>query len=160
MGTRSGDIDPAICDFICQKEGLTPAEMNNVLNKKSGVLGLSKVSSDFRDIEAAANNGNKLAGVTLDAFYYRVAKYVGAYAAAMNGVDVIAFTAGVGENNISGRVKICKYFGYLGTELDEAKNDMRGEDKIISKDGSKVTLMVIPTNEELSIARQPLAHVK
>ncbi len=160
MGTRSGDIDPAICDFICQKENLTPAEMNNILNKKSGVLGLSKVSSDFRDIEAAANDGNKLARVTLDAFYYRVAKYIGAYTAAMNGVDAIAFTAGVGENNISGRVEIAKYLGYLGTEIDLDKNNMRGEEKIISKDGSKVALMCIPTNEELSIARQTLALVK
>ena len=160
MGTRSGDIDPAICDFICQKENLTPAEMNNVLNKKSGVLGLSKVSSDFRDIEAAAKDGNKLAAVTLDAFYYRVAKYIGAYTAAMNGVDAIAFTAGVGENNISGRVEVAKYLGYLGTEIDLEKNNVRGEDTVISKDGSKVALLCVPTNEELSIARQTLALVK
>ena len=104
MGTRSGDMDPAICDFICQKEGLTSAEMNTVLNKKSGVLGMSGVSSDFRDVEAAANEGNHQAAAALDAFYYRVAKYIGAYTAAMNGVDVVAFTAGVGENNIGGRV--------------------------------------------------------
>lgn len=160
MGTRSGDIDPAICDFICQKENLSPAEMNNVLNKKSGVLGLSKVSSDFRDIEAAANDGNKLAAVTLDAFYYRVAKYIGAYTAAMNGVDAIAFTAGVGENNILGRVEIAKYLGYLGTEIDLEKNNVRGEDTVISKDGSKVALLCVPTNEELSIARQTLTLVK
>jgi acetate kinase len=160
MGTRSGDIDPAICDFICEKENLTPAQMNNVLNKKSGVLGMSKVSSDFRDIEAAADNGNKLAAVTLDAFYYRVAKYIGAYTAAMNGVDAIAFTAGVGENNISGRIEIAKYLGYLGTEIDEEKNNVRGEDRVISKDGSKVALLCVPTNEELSIARQTLALVK
>ena len=160
MGTRSGDIDPAICDFICQKEGLTSAEMNTVLNKKSGVLGMSGVSSDFRDVEAAANEGNHQAAAALDAFYYRVAKYIGAYTAAMNGVDVVAFTAGVGENNIGGRVEICKYLGYLGTEIDLDKNNVRGEERIISKDGSKVTLMAIPTNEELAIARQTLELVK
>lgn len=160
MGTRSGDMDPAICDFICQKEGLTSAEMNTVLNKKSGVLGMSGVSSDFRDVEAAANEGNHQAAAALDAFYYRVAKYIGAYTAAMNGVDVVAFTAGVGENNIGGRVEICKYLGYLGTEIDLDKNNVRGEERIISKDGSKVTLMAIPTNEELAIARQTLALVK
>ena len=160
MGTRSGDMDPAICDFICQKEGLTSAEMNTVLNKKSGVLGMSGVSSDFRDVEAAANEGNHQAAAALDAFYYRVAKYIGAYTAAMNGVDVVAFTAGVGENNIGGRVEICKYLGYLGTEIDLDKNNVRGEERIISKDGSKVTLMAIPTNEELAIARQTVALVK
>ena len=160
MGTRSGDMDPAICDFICQKEGLTSAEMNTVLNKKSGVLGMSGVSSDFRDVEAAANEGNHQAAAALDAFYYRVAKYIGAYTAAMNGVDVVAFTAGVGENNIGGRVEICKYLGYLGTEIDLDKNNVRGEERIISKDGSKVTLMAIPTNEELAIARQTLELVK
>ena len=160
MGTRSGDMDPAICDFICQKEGLTSAEMNTVLNKKSGVLGMSGVSSDFRDVEAAANEGNHQAAAALDAFYYRVAKYIGAYTAAMNGVDVVAFTAGVGENNIGGRVEICKYLGYLGSEIDLDKNNVRGEERIISKDGSKVTLMAIPTNEELAIARQTLELVK
>lgn len=160
MGTRSGDMDPAICDFICQKEGLTSAEMNTVLNKKSGVLGMSGVSSDFRDVEAAANEGNHQAAAALDAFYYRVAKYIGAYTAAMNGVDAIAFTAGVGENNIGGRAEICKYLGYLGTEIDSDKNNVRGEERIISKDGSKVTLMAIPTNEELAIARQTLELVK
>lgn len=160
MGTRSGDIDPAICDFICQKEHLSSVEMNNILNKKSGVFGMSGVSSDFRDIEAAADEGNKLAQAALDAFYYRVAKYIGAYTAAMNGVDIIAFTAGVGENNQVGRKEICTYLGYLGTELDEGRNNVRGEERIISKEGSKVTLMAIPTNEELAIARQTLALVQ
>ncbi|MCI9401530.1 MAG: acetate kinase [Lachnospiraceae bacterium] len=160
MGTRSGDIDPAICDFICQKEHLSPAEMNNILNKKSGVFGMSGVSSDFRDIEAAADEGNKLAQAALDAFYYRVAKYIGAYTAAMNGIDIIAFTAGVGENNQVGRKEICAYLGYLGTELDVDRNNVRGEERIISKEGSKVTLMAIPTNEELAIARQTLALVQ
>lgn len=159
MGTRSGSIDPAICDFICQKENITPAEMNTILNKKSGVLGISKVSSDFRDIEAATANDNKLAKAALEAFYYSVAKYIGAYAAAMNGVDAIAFTAGVGENNISGRAEIAKYLGYLGTEIDAEKNNVRGEDRIISTETSKVALLCVPTNEELAIARQTAALV-
>lgn len=160
MGTRSGDMDPAIFDFICEKEGLTPAEMNNVLNKKSGVLGMSGVSSDFRDIEAAADEGNERAAAALDAFYYRVAKYIGAYTAAMNGVDAIAFTAGVGENNKIGRAEIAKYLGYLGTQIDEVKNNVRGEEAIISKDESKVAMLCVPTNEELAIARQTLELVK
>ncbi len=159
MGTRSGSIDPAICDFICQKEKITPTEMNTILNKKSGVLGISKVSSDFRDIEAAAANDNKLAKAALEAFYYSVAKYIGAYAAAMNGVDAIAFTAGVGENNISGRAEIAEYLGYLGTEIDTEKNNIRGEDRIISTETSKVALLCVPTNEELAIARQTAALV-
>lgn len=160
MGTRSGDIDPAICDFICQKEGITSAEMNTILNKKSGVYGMTGISSDFRDIEAAEAEGNKRAIVALETFYYRIAKYIGAYTAAMNGVDVIAFTAGVGENNGVGRAEIARYLGYLGTEIDAQKNNVRGVDAIISKEGSKVTMMAIPTNEELAIARQTLALVK
>ena len=160
MGTRSGDIDPAICDFICQKEGLSSAEMNNVLNKKSGVYGMTGISSDFRDIEKGANEGNQLAIDALDAFYYKVAKYVGSYAAAMNGVDVIAFTAGVGENDKNTRKKVCEYLEFLGTEIDEERNNVRGEERIVSKEGSKVTIMAVPTNEELAIARQTLALVK
>ncbi|MBQ2115235.1 MAG: acetate kinase [Lachnospiraceae bacterium] len=157
MGTRSGDIDPAICDFICQKENITPAQMNNILNKKSGVYGMTGISSDFRDIENAAYAGDEKAIAALDAFHYKVAKYIGAYAAAMNGVDAIAFTAGVGENNKVGRSEIANYLGYLGTEMDEEKNNVRGEDRIISKDGSKVAMLCVPTNEELAIARQTLA---
>lgn len=160
MGTRSGDIDPAICDFICQKENLTPAEMNTILNKKSGVYGMTGISSDFRDIDAAAKAGDSKAVNALEAFCYSVAKYIGAYAAAMNGVDAIAFTAGVGENDAPTRQKIVSYLGYLGTELAPEKNNVRGEERIISKDGSKVALLCVPTNEELSIARQTLALVK
>ena len=160
MGTRSGDIDPAICDFICQKEGLSSAEMNNVLNKKSGVYGMTGISSDFRDIEKGANEGNQLAIDALDAFYYKVAKYVGSYAAAMNGVDVIAFTAGVGENDKNTRKKVCEYLEFLGTEIDEERNNVRGEERIVSKEGRKVTSMAVPTNEELAIARQTRALVK
>ena len=160
MGTRSGDIDPAICDFICQKEGITSAEMNNILNKKSGVLGMTGISSDFRDVEIAEAEGNERAKVALDAYNYKIVKYIGSYVAAMNGVDAIAFTAGVGENNKIGRAQIAEYLGYLGTEIDEEKNNVRGEDRIISKDGSKVALLCVPTNEELAIARQTVALVK
>lgn len=161
MGTRSGDLDPAIIEFICNKEGISVAEMLNVLNKKSGVLGLSNgVSSDFRDLGIAADNGNVQAGKALDTYAYRVAKYIGSYVAAMNGVDAITFTAGVGENNTAARASICTYLTYLGTEIDLEKNTVRGEEIIISKDGSKVPLLVIPTDEEMSIARQTVALVK
>ena len=161
MGTRSGDLDPAIIEFICNKEGLSVSEMLNVLNKKSGVLGLSDgVSSDFRDLGEAADKGNVQAGKALDTYAYRVAKYIGSYVAAMNGVDAITFTAGVGENNTSARASIAAYLTYLGTEIDLEKNAVRGEELIISKDGSKVPLLVIPTDEEMSIARQTVALVK
>ncbi len=160
MGTRSGDIDPAICEFICQKENLTPEQMNNILNKKSGVYGMSGISSDFRDVEKGAAEGQHQAVVAMEAFYYKVAKYIGSYAAAMNGVDVIAFTAGVGENSKEGREAICEYLTYLGTEIDTEKNNVRGEERIVSKEGSKVVLMAIPTNEELAIARQTFELVK
>lgn len=160
MGTRSGDIDPAIIEFISSKEGLSFNEMNTILNKKSGVLGLSDgVSSDFRDLGEAADKGNEQAKIALETYAYHVAKYIGAYVAAMNGVDAITFTAGVGENNISARAKICGYLNYLGTELDPEKNAVRGEEIIISKDGAKVPLLVIPTDEEMSIARQTVALV-
>ncbi len=159
MGTRSGDLDPAILGYIAGKENLTLDEVTNVLNKKSGVLGLSGVSSDFRDLEAAANDGNQLAIDTLDTYYYRVAKYIGSYVAAMNGVDVIAFTAGVGENNTTGREQIVSYLGYLGADVVPEKNNVRGEERIISSDQAKVTVMVVPTNEELAIARETVRLV-
>ena len=160
MGTRSGDIDPAIIEFISGKENLTISEVLNILNKKSGVLGLSDgVSSDFRDLGEAADSGNERAIAALDTYAYRVAKYIGAYAAAMNGVDAITFTAGVGENNISARAQICGYLTYLGTKIDLKKNETRGEEIVISEDGSKVSVLVIPTDEEMSIARQTVALV-
>ncbi len=159
MGTRSGDLDPAILGYIAGKENLTLDEVTNVLNKKSGVLGLSGVSSDFRDLEAAANDGNQLAIDTLDTYYYRVAKYIGAYAAAMNGVDVIAFTAGVGENNITGREQVVSYLGYLGADVVPEKNNVRGKEQVISSDQAKVKVMVVPTNEELAIARETVRLV-
>ena len=160
MGTRSGDLDPAILEFIANKEGLTLAEVTNVLNKKSGVQGLSKVSSDFRDLSKAMDEGNELAKITLETYCYRVAKYVGSYVAAMNGVDVIAFTAGIGENDGRVREMVGQYFDYLGASIDPEKNAKRGEEIIISKPGDKVTVVVIPTNEELAIARETVALVK
>ena len=160
MGTRSGDLDPAIIDFVGKKEGLSLDEMNEVLNKKSGMLGISGVSSDGRDLEAAAESGNKRAQLALDVFDYRVIKYIGAYAAAMNGVDAIAFTAGIGENNIKMRKDVCSSLTYLGVKLDEEKNNVRGEERIISAYDSKVQVLLVPTNEELAIARETLALVK
>ena len=160
MGTRSGDLDPAILEFISNKENLTISEMLNILNKKSGVLGLSDgISSDFRDLGEAADSGNEQAKTALETYAYRVAKYIGAYVAAMNGVDAITFTAGVGENNISARAQIASYLTYLGTEIDEKKNATRGEEIIISKDGSRIPILVIPTDEEMSIARQTVELV-
>ena len=160
MGTRSGDIDPAIMEFIAKKENLDIAGVMNVLNKKSGVQGISGLSSDFRDLEEGMEAGNERAAAAIEVFSYRVAKYIGAYTAAMNGVDAIAFTAGLGENDDITRKAICEYLGYLGTELDEVKNDVHGETAIISTDDSKVTLLCVPTNEELMIARDTVALVK
>ena len=159
MGTRSGDMDPAIIEYIAKKENLDIAGVMNVLNKKSGVLGLSGVSSDFRDIEGAAAEGNERAAKALNAFNYRVIKYIGAYAAAMDGVDVIAFTAGLGENDKNMRKAVCSHLSYLGVKIDDAANDVRGKDTIISAPDSKVMVMVVPTNEELAIARETLALV-
>lgn len=161
MGTRSGDVDPAVLQFICNHENKTIDEMLDILNKKSGVLGMSGVSSDFRDIEIAAEEGNHLAEVALDAFRYRVAKYIGAYIAAMNGVDAIAFTAGVGENDKYSRKHIIEdNFSFMGMKVDDEKNDVRGERRIISTEDSSVKVMLIPTNEELAIARDTLRLVE
>ena len=160
MGTRSGDIDPAILEYIAKKEDMNITELMNMLNKKSGVYGLSNnLSSDFRDLETAADEGNKQAQVALDVFCYRVAKYVGSYVAAMNGVDTIVFTAGIGENAGLVRTKVCEYLGYLGITLDQEANGKRGQEIAISTPDSKVTVMVIPTNEELAIARETVALV-
>ena len=160
MGTRSGDLDPAIISFISQKENLCAEEVINICNKKSGVLGLSDgLSSDFRDLGNAAEEGNEKAKTALETWSYRVAKYVGAYVAAMNGVDVIAFTAGVGENNFMAREMVCEYLGYLGVTIDKEANKIRGEEITISTPDSKTTVMVVPTNEELAIARETLRLV-
>ena len=161
MGTRSGDIDPAIMEFIAHKEGKSIDEIMTILNKKSGVLGLSdNLSSDFRDLVDGFNNGDANAIRTIKTFCYRVAKYIGSYAAAMNGVDVICFTAGVGENASLVRSTVCEYLGYLGVTIDEEANHKRGEDIAITTPDSKTTVMVIPTNEELAIARETVRLVK
>lgn len=161
MGTRSGDIDPAIIEFIAHKEGKSIDEIMTILNKKSGVLGLSNnLSSDFRDLEAGFDKGDEHAVRTMKTFCYRVAKYIGSYVAAMNGVDVICFTAGVGENGPLVRNMICDYLGYLGIELDQEANQKRGLDIQITTPDSKTKVMVIPTNEELAIARETVRLVK
>ena len=153
MGTRAGDVDAAVVTFLMEKENLTPQEMDTILNKKSGVLGLSGVSSDFRDIEEASEHGNERAEIALDVFAYKVAKRIGAYAAAMNGVDCIVFTAGLGENSASSRRLICDYLGYLGIHIDSYHNSLRGKAIEITTPDSRVRVFVIPTNEELVIAR-------
>jgi len=161
MGTRSGDLDPAIVTFIAEKEGITAQEVIDICNKKSGVLGLSDgFSSDFRDLAEAAAEGNEMAKTALEAYAYRVGKYIGAYTAAMNGVDVICFTAGAGENNAEVRALIGQYIGYLGTNIDGEKNKVRGEEIILSDEGSKVVTMVVPTDEEMAIARETVRLVK
>ena len=160
MGTRSGDIDPSIMEFIAKKENLDIDGVMDVLNKKSGVAGMSGVSSDFRDLEAAYNEGNKRAIAAVEVFSYRVAKYIGAYAAAMNGVDAIAFTAGIGENTSFVREKIMAYLGYLGIKIDRVTNDKtRGVEALISTADSSVKVCVIPTNEELAICRETVKLV-
>ena len=159
MGTRSGNLDPAILQFIMNKYGYTADEMLNILNKKSGVLGISGVGSDFRDLEKAAKEGNKRAQLALDKFAYEVRKYIGSYAAAMGGVDIITFTAGVGENGPDMRESICEGLGFLGVHVDHEKNQVRGKETDISAADSTVTGYVIPTNEELMIARATLALV-
>ena len=161
MGTRSGDIDPAIMEFIAKKENLDIEGIMNVLNKKSGVQGMSGLSSDFRDLQAGHEAGNELATNAIEVFSYRVAKYIGAYVAALNGVDAIAFTAGIGENVNLVREKVMSYLGYLGVTVDQAVNDAtHGDEAIISTADSKVKVCVIPTNEELAIARETVALVK
>ena len=159
MGTRSGDIDPAIMEYIAKKEDLDIAGVMNVLNKKSGLEGISGLSSDFRDLTAGAKEGNKRAIAAIEVFCYRVAKYVGSYVAAMNGVDAIAFTAGIGENVGLVREKICSYLGYLGITLDAEANAKSGDNCVISAADSKVKVAVIPTNEELAICRETVALV-
>ena len=159
MGTRCGDLDPGVMQYLMNKYGYDIDTMLNILNKKSGVQGISGVSSDFRDLDNAAAEGNERAKLALDMFAYWVAKVAGSYVAAMNGVDAIVFTAGVGENSKGTRADICKYFGYLGIELDDAANSKRGEDIMISTPDSKVKVFVIPTNEELVIARDTKAIV-
>jgi acetate kinase len=160
MGTRCGDVDPAAIPFIMEKEDLSPQEMDDIMNNESGFLGITGISSDTRDIEDAAKNGNHRARLALDMFTYRVKKYIGSYAAAMNGVDAVVFTAGIGENGIEIREDICQDLDYLGIKIDSEKNKVRGELTDVTAEDSDVKIYVIPTNEELVIARDTLELVK
>ena len=160
MGTRSGDIDAAVVQFICNKYNMSVDECLNMLNKKSGMLGMSGVSSDFRDLEEGAKNGNEACALAREKFCYEVAKYVGAYAAALNGIDVLTFTAGVGENDCSVRAEICNYLGFMGVKIDPELNSKRGKEMCISTPDSKVQVWVVPTNEELMIAQDTADLVK
>lgn len=159
MGTRTGTLDPSALTFIAEKENLTPADINRICNKESGVLGVSGVSNDNRDVKAAAENGNHRAQLAVEMQRYQILKFVGSYIAAMNGVDAIAFTGGIGENDGDIRAFVCENLGYIGVELDKEKNAIRGEEVKISTDNSKVDVYVIPTNEELAIARDTLAII-
>ena len=160
MGTRCGDMDPTIVEYLAHCLDKSLEEVMTILNKESGVYGLSGgVSSDFRDLEAAANDGNKKAELAIDVFSYRTAKYIGAYIASLNGVDAIAFTAGLGENNFVVRNQIMSHFGYMGIAIDQEKNKIRGEETVISTPDSKVKVVVVPTNEELAIARETVELV-
>ena len=160
MGTRSGDMDGGIIEFLMQKEGLSIAEVSNILNKKSGVLGVSGISSDFRDLENAAGEGNTRATLALRMFHYNVAKLIGSYAAALGGVDAVIFTAGIGENGIADRETICANLGFLGLEIDPVKNKVRGKETDVATDNSSSRILLIPTNEELVIARDTLEIIK
>lgn len=153
MGTRCGDLDPLLITFLAEQDGIDPKAMSHILNKESGILGISGVSSDLRDVEEAAEKGNERAELAENMLYYGIRKYIGAYAAAMGGIDAIVFTAGIGENSIPARARVCEGLEFLGAELDEKKNDVRGKETFISTEGSKVKIMVVPTNEELVIAR-------
>ena len=160
MGTRSGDIDAAVVQFICNKYGMSVDECLNMLNKKSGMLAMSGVSSDFRDLEDGAKNGDENCALARAKFCYEVAKYVGAYAAALNGIDVLTFTAGVGENDGAVRADVCEYLGFLGVKIDPELNKKRGTEMMISTPDSKVQVWVVPTNEELMIAQDTAELVK
>ena len=160
MGTRSGDIDACVVQFICNKYGMSVDDCLNMLNKKSGVLALSETSSDFRDLEAGEANGDEKCVLALQKFFYEVAKYIGAYTAALNGIDVLTFTAGVGENGPDTRAAICGYLGFMGVKIDPEKNKVRGKETLISTPDSKVQVWVIPTNEELMIAQDTAELVK
>ena len=160
MGTRTGTLDPSAITFIAEKENLSPADLNRIFNKESGILGVSGVSNDNRDVVAAAKAGNERAALALNMQRYQIIKFIGSYAAAMNGVDAIVFTGGIGENDAALRKDICDSLTYLGAYMDQDKNNLRGEEIKISTADSKVSLYVIPTNEELAIARDTLALIK
>jgi len=160
MGTRCGDIDPAITAFIMEKERITTQDLNNIMNKKSGVLGISGVSNDFRDLENAVAEGHERAGLALDIYHKRVKKYIGAYAAEMGGLDAVIFTAGLGENSADTRKAVCEGLEFLGIKIDDSKNNVRGKETVVTTEDSKVKVILIPTNEELMIARDTLELVK
>ena len=161
MGTRSGDIDPAIVSFICEKENISASQMNSILNKKSGVYGLSGgISADFRDLEEAEKAGNEYAKIALDTYCYRVAKYIGSYIVAMQGVDIIAFTAGIGENSYRVRQGICEYLNVFGVEIDEKKAKLSGSETMITTAESQIAVGIVPTNEELAIVKQSVELLK
>ncbi len=157
MGSRSGDLDPSVVTYIMKKENLSPDEMETILNKKSGIYGISKISPDNRDIEEAAAKGDEQAILTLKEYAYIIAQYIGKYAVTMNGVDVITFTAGVGERGPETREEICNYLGFMGVELDKEANKVKGEEREISNKNSKVKVWIVPTNEELMIARETMS---
>ncbi|KAB3535210.1 acetate kinase [Alkaliphilus pronyensis] len=159
MGTRCGDIDPAITTYLMEKENLTSGDLNNLMNKKSGVLGISGVSSDFRDIEAAVSEGNERANMALEVYYKRVKKYIGAYAAEMGGLDAVIFTAGLGENSVETRQAVCEGLEFLGIKIDSDKNNVRGKETIVTTDDSTTKVLLVPTNEELMIARETKALI-
>ena len=160
MGSRSGDLDPSVVTYIMEQEGISPSEMNRILNKESGLLGMSGISADNRDILAEAENGNERAKLAIKEYCYIIAQYIGRYAAAMNGVDVITFAGGVGERGPDERKEICSYLTFIGVELDEEANKARAEEKEISTQNSKVKVWIVPTEEELMIARETLDLVK
>ena len=160
MGTRSGDIDPTFVEYMCNKENLTVSEVLNILNKKSGMLGMSGISSDYRDICAAIDAGNQDAINCMDTYYYKIIKYIGSYIAAMGGVDVITFTAGLGENGVPLRKAICEAFGYMGLVFDDEANEICRQEVVITKPESKITACVIPTNEEIAICEETVELVK
>ena len=160
MGSRSGDIDPSAVTFLMEKLNMQPQEMADFLNKKSGVLGITGISSDMREIESAAAEGNERAKLALNMYNYRIKKYIGAYAAAMGGVDIIVWTAGVGENQVGTRLEACSGLEFLGVKMDAEANKVRGEEAIISTPDSKVTVCVIPTDEELMIAKDTMNLLK
>ena len=154
MVTRSGDLDPSVLTYLMKKENMSAKEMEDMLNKKSGLAGISGLAPDFRVIEEESNNGNEFAKIAIEQFNYSIASYITKYAMAMNGIDYIVFTGGVGENQINIRKGICEKLTFMGVELDLDENNMRGEEKVISKPESKVKVYVIPTNEELMIAKE------
>lgn len=160
MGSRSGDLDPSVVTYIMEKENISPAEMNSILNKKSGLLGMSKISADNRDVLEAANNGDENAKLALKTYCYIIAQYIGKYAVTMNGVDVITFAGGVGERGPDERKEICSYLGFMGVELDLEANKVKAEEKEISKPDTKVKVWIVPTEEELMIARETMDLIK